>query len=218
MKKIIIPALFILLFCLAAALALFVGTSTADFVAITAVAAFGISLFNFYNQHFRSVHGLSCTLVAIGYNGSKFTAHYTFENTGTHQEIVVGGTFVFPREGEGELYTTLIRPHNNSRMPEMMVPFIIKPKDVILKEFIWEISYDVLMIHLKSMNEIETIGMEAEFPMSIKLDFVDPKRRNKSSKLINCADIKFTADFAYCSRQNHQSCKLFNRINGVRLD
>lgn len=207
--KHIVTWLFILLFVVAAAFALFGGQNAAIFTSIAAIVALGVSLFNFWFQHFRNVHDLSCTLVAIGYDGHRFTAHYTFENTGSHQEIVLGGTFVFPQKGEGRSYTTIIKRRDNSRMPEMMEPFLIKPKEVLVKEFEWSIAYADLMIHIKSMNELEQIGMEAEFPMAMKVDFVDPSSRSKASKLIRVADVKFASDFAYCSRANHGSVKLF---------
>lgn len=206
----IMPWLFILLFITTASFAVFGGQNSAEFTTLTAIIALGVALFNFWFQHFRNIHELNCTLVAVGYNGNKFTAHYTFENMGTHQEIVLGGTFVFPIKGEEDSYTTITRRHNDDFMPEMTTPFIIQPKEVLVKEFEWCITYEELLTHLKSMNNIDQIETKSEFPMFIKIDFVDPKTRSMSSILINCTDLKLTNGFSYCSKRNHKSCKLFN--------
>jgi len=89
-----------------AVLGWFGGDNTATFTAVTAVVAFGISLFNLYDQRFRSVHDLDCTLVAIGYNGKKFVAHTAFENLGTHDEIVLSGPSCF----QGVMMKKVIQP------------------------------------------------------------------------------------------------------------
>lgn len=209
MKNLIIAGLFFLLFVFAAVFALFGGDSAAEFTALTAVAAFGISLFNFYDRRFRSIHDLGCTLVAIGYNGKKFVAHYTFENLGTHDEIVLGGTFVFPEGDDGKSYSTLTRKEVRDFMPELMAPFILKPKEIVLKKFEWNISYDLLLTHFQAMKGKEFRQQQPIQLLSFKIGFVNPKTRNKSSKLIKSTDIKFYDDFVDCCKPYHQQNKLF---------
>lgn len=208
--KIVIATLFIFLFSFAGYFALFGGDEAKVFIAVTAVAAFGISLFNFYHQHFRSVHDLRCTLVSIGYNGKSFTAHYTFENVGTHQEIVIGVTFVFPDELDGKQYSTLIKNHHaNDRMPELMEPFVINPKEIILKKFEWDIAYSDLNIHFQTMHGAEFRQQQSDWPLALKIDFVNPKTRTKSSKVVKSADIAFYEDFASIRKPYAQQNKLF---------
>jgi len=208
--KNIIAGLFVLLLISAASLVLFGGERAALFTSITAVVAFGVSLFNFYYQHIRSIHDLGCTLVAIGYNGKKFIAHYTFENMGTHQEIVLGGTFVFPKDCDGKSYSTVSRKHDRDFMPEMMAPFIIKPNEIALKEFEWNITYDDLLTHFQSMEGPDFWEKQSIYPVSIKIDFVNPQTRSKSSKLIKSADIKFYSAFVDCCKRYNQRHKLFD--------
>jgi hypothetical protein len=45
--------------------------------------------------------------------------------------------------------------------------------------------------------------------LSLKLDFVNPKTRTKSSKLIKSADIKFYDNFVSCSKPYRQQNKMF---------
>lgn len=208
--KIVIAALFIFLFTIAGYFALFGGDAATVFIAVTAVAAFGISLFNFYHEHFRSVHDLKSTLVAIGYNGKSFTAHYTFENIGTHQEIVIGVTFVFPEDRDGKQFSTLTKNHHaNDRMPELMEPFVISPKEVILKKFEWDIAYTDLLIHFKAMHGPEFRLQQTGWPLALKIDFVNPKTRTKSSKVVRSADIAFYDDFVSIWKPYAQQNRLF---------
>lgn len=209
MKNIIIAGLFLLLFVSVVILAWFAGDYTTTFTSVIAVVAFGISIFNLYDQRFRSVHDLSCTLVAIGYNGEKFVAHYTFENLGTHDEIVIGGTFVFPESDDEKQYSTITRKDIHDFMPELIAPFIIKPKEIVLKKFEWNIAYDMLLTHFKSMKGEEFRQNQSIQLLSLKLDFVNPKTRTKSSKLIKSADIKFYDNFVSCSKPYHQQNKIF---------
>lgn len=215
--KNIIAILFVLLFSIATFFAFFGGDVSGVFVVITAVVALGVSLFNFYYQHFRSIHDLSCTLVAIGYNGKKFTAHYTFENIGTYQEIVIGGTFVFPMDDDGRQYSTLRRNHaNNDHMPELMAPFVINPKEIILKNFEWDITYNDLLIQFQSDHGSDFRQKQPVRLVSLKIDFVNPKTRTKSSKLIKSADINFYDEFIGIRRPYMQQYKLFEgELSGI---
>lgn len=209
MKK-TIAVLLLCLFTVAAYFALFSGDKAIIFTAVTAIAAFGISLFNFYHEHFRSIHELKTTLVAIGYNGEKFTAHYTFENTGTHQEIVIGATFVFPKDQAGKQYSTLIKNHQaQDRMPELMEPFSIEPKEVVLKKYEWDIAYADLLTHFEAMHGHEFRQQQTDWPLALKIDFVNPRTKTKSSKIIKSADIAFYPDFARIRRPYAQQNSLF---------
>ena len=208
--KISIAALFIILFCVAGYFALFGGDEAKVFIPITAVAAFGVSLFNFYHQHFKSIHDLRCTLVAIGYNGKNFTAHYTFENVGTHQEIVIGVTFVFPYDRDGRQFTTQMKNHRaNDRMPELTEPFVINPNEIILKKYEWDIAYSDLVIHFQSMHGSEFRQQQTDWPLALKIDFINPTTRTKSSKMIKSADIAFYEDFVSIRKPYVQQNNLF---------
>lgn len=211
--KIIIAFLLIILFIIAAYLALSGSENAILFSVITALVAFGFSLFNFYYQHFRSIHDLKCTLVAIGYDGKSFVAHYTFENMGTHQEIILGGTFVFPDDQPEKSYTysTLVRSNNHHNfMPEIMSPFIIAPKEIALKRFEWYITYKELLSHFKSMKGENFRQNQSVHLLSFKVDFVNPSTRTKASKLIKCSDIMFHDDFISCQKPHKLQNNLFN--------
>lgn len=210
--RIIIAGLLIILFIATAYLALFGGASAILFTSITALAAFGISLFNFYYQHFRSTHDLECTLVSIGYDGKSFIAHYTFENMGTHQEIILGGTFVFPNDRieKSFSYSTLVKINDHHDFtPEIMQPFVIAPKEIILKKFEWNITYEELLTHFKSMQGESFRQDQPVHLLSFKVDFINPKTRTKASKLIKCSDIQFYDDFVSCCKPYKLQNNLF---------
>jgi len=117
---------------------------------------------------------------------------------------------VFPGGDDEKSYSTLTRKDVHDFMPELKVPFIIKPKEIILKEFEWNITYDLLLTHFQAMKGNEFRQQQPIQPLSIKIDFVNPKTRNKSSKLIKSADIKFYDDFVDCVMRYQQQNKLFS--------
>src|SRR4030067_1508556 len=107
MKK-LIPYLLFLLFIVLAVTAFYKGEASYIYTTATAVISLAFSLFGFYFQYFYNIHKLSCTPVDVSFNGDSMNAYCTFENTGSNEEIIIGGTFTFPKKGTTE-HSTITR-------------------------------------------------------------------------------------------------------------
>jgi hypothetical protein len=201
--KILVAALLAILFAILAAMALYNIDTTNPFTTVTAVVALGISLVSFYFTHIWGIHRLNCTLVAASYDGQQLIAYFTFENTGTFQEIVIGATFVFPNT-DGKGYSTLTRKSHHDFLPELCEPFVLKPKEIALKKFCWDADHSALLTHFHL-----SLGDQFEHLVDVKVDFVNPKQRRQSSKLVNFATLKFYKDFADLSKTCHEQNALF---------
>lgn len=168
----------------------------------TAVIALGVSLFNFYFQHFWSAHKLSCTLISASYNGSNIKAYYTFENVGTFEELIIGGTFVFPEEDPSKFSYVSMR-NEDDFLPEIMDPFILKPKQIVLKSFSLIIPPDELAKHLN-----KNIGEEFEQIIDMKIDFINPTTRRKAAKLVRCAKLRSTKNHIHMGKMYFRQTEL----------
>lgn len=168
---------------------------------ITAVTALVISFVNLYLSHFLGIHHTSCTLVAASYDGKQLIAHYSFENTGTYEEIILGATFVFPNPTG---YSTLTRKKEDDFLPELCEPFVLKPKQAHLQKFAWNVEPDLLRTHFSSLHP-----GKVEYPIEIKVDFVHPTRRSKASKRFEYATLRFHESFISISKTYAQQNELF---------
>jgi hypothetical protein len=199
-----ISALLVLLFSVLAYMALSRSNDDNLFTSATAVIALGMSLFNFYFQHFRSLHKLSCTLISASYDGDSIQAYYTFENIGTFEELIIGGTFVFPEKDTGK-FSYMSTRNEDDFMPEMMEPYILKPKEIILKHFSLKVSADQLSKHLGKNS-----GDEFEQVIDIKIDLINPKTRCKAAKLVKCAKLKSTKKYIHMGKMYFRQTELLD--------
>ena len=197
-----ISSLLVLLFAVLAYMALSQSNNAILFTSATAIIALGISLFNFYFQHFWSAHKLSCTLISASYNGSNIKAYYSFENVGTFEELIIGGTFVFPEEDPSKFSYVSMR-NEDDFMPEVMDPFILKPKEIVLKSFSLEISPDELTKHLN-----KNVGEEFEQIIDMKIDFINPTTRRKAAKLVKCGKLRSTKNYLHMGKMYFRQTNL----------
>ncbi len=211
MKK-YIALLLVILFAVIAYFAFSEGSSSHPFSSAAAVIALAISLFNFYAQHLHKVHNVYCTMVSVGYDGEKLRAHYTFDNVGTYQEAILGVTFVFPINDAGKEYTTVKRQHYGDHMPELLEPIAINPGDIVVKKFEWYFGFNELLQHVETLHDHKKENKKNEYDISIKVDFIDPETRGKSSKLLHCTKIRIFEETAHCSELFGKRESLFTGI------
>lgn len=202
MKELIPISLFVL-FAVLAIVAFYEGGSSIVYTTVTAVISLGFALFNFYFHYFRDVHKLRFPLVDISFNGQSMDAYCTFENTGTNEEIIIGGTFVFPKESTSE-YSTITRKPGIDNLPEIMEPFILRPNQVELRHFNWPVSYDDLLFHFDLERD-----QKFEQVVNLKVDFINPTNRSKAAKLIGVGTIRFDEEFASFSHMHRRQTQLF---------
>jgi len=197
-----IPTLLVILFVVLAYFAFTEGKNSHTYSATTAVIALGFSLINFYVQHLWNVHKLSCTLISSSYGENGLKAFYTFENMGTHQELIIGGTFVFPKENTNE-YSIISTSLDSALMPDMFSPFILKPKEIELKEFYLELNDEQLLQHLH-INEGEAFKQS----ICLKLHFINPNTRRKASRIVECCIIEGNENHIWLSTLHTKQTEL----------
>jgi hypothetical protein len=173
------------------------------FTALIALGALAISLVNIYYQYFNSTHQLSCTLIASSYDGNKLDIYCSFENTGSYEEIVLGSTFIFPSDN-GDGFSTISSKGTDDFLPEIMEPFILKSKEITLKHYTWNITSDRLREHFR----IDRKGILKQ-DINLKIDFIDPEKRNKSAVIIKLVEIHLTKELERIRTSYHHQNKLF---------
>lgn len=114
---------------------------------------------------------------------------------------MLGATFVFPNP---DGYSTLSRKHQRDFLPELCEPFILKPKQIHLQRFAWDVSSDLLRTHFSSLDP-----GKVEYPIEIKVDFVHPTNRSKASKRFECVVLKFYESFVTLSKTYSERNELF---------
>ena len=158
-----------------------------------ALAALGISFYNLYKDSFRKIHDARCTLITGHYKDSKLYSAYTFENLGTESEIIVGAMFGFPGLNNNLrvmsfLGGTITKIASNTSNQETEEPFILKPKEIVVKEIVWDVPFEIIMRHLGKCKDDEFTAS-----IIIQLSFIDPKRRALAHNTFNSMEIRHWA-------------------------